>query len=60
MLRALPLLLLLGACATTAPERPASPVAPPTAWRTTPNAQGALAADWTRFMRDPPATVRAY
>ncbi len=40
MRRSLPLLLAgvaLSACATTAaPERPASPVPPPAAWRTTP------------------------
>ncbi|WP_233206702.1 efflux transporter outer membrane subunit [Caulobacter sp. FWC2] len=44
----------LSACATTAtPERPASPVPPPTAWRTPPpNPQGALAADWWTLLGD--------
>jgi len=60
MRRSLPLLLVgaaLSACATTAaPERPASPVPPPAAWRTTPpnsqGAQGALAADWWTLLGD--------
>jgi NodT family efflux transporter outer membrane factor (OMF) lipoprotein len=60
-MRRLPPLLLpsllvgvaLSACATTAaPERPASPVPPPAAWRMAPNAQGALAADWWTLLGD--------
>jgi multidrug efflux system outer membrane protein len=57
MRRLLPLLLAgaaLSACAGVAtPERPAAPVPPPTAWRTAPAAQGALAADWWTLLGDP-------
>ena len=46
--------MALSACATTAaPERPASPVPPPAAWRATPpNPQGALTADWWTLLGD--------
>ncbi len=57
MRRLLPLLLAgatLSACANTPPpDRPASPVAPPAAWRTSPAAQGPLAADWWTLLGDP-------
>ncbi|WP_297510838.1 efflux transporter outer membrane subunit [uncultured Caulobacter sp.] len=44
----------LSACAAVpSSDHPAAPVTPPAAWRTSPSAQGPLAADWWTLLGDP-------